>query len=216
MKKILSAAAMFVAASASAPAWAEGMASTHDWTGFFVGADVGYRSDGTHVNIPLYPADFSLHADGITGGIRAGYNHQMGNVVLGVDGSLGISDVSGRQFSGGPVGELYRVEEKNLNGSIGARLGYAVDKFLLFARGGWAFTKLKTQYEPLAGGVQSANANGWTAGAGVEYALTENLSAHAEFRHTDYGHESFVHNGPSTVKYTPSEMLVGVSYKFGS
>lgn len=212
MKKIFIVVTSIVAMSASAPAFAEDPVS---WTGLFIGTDIGYSTGDARVHIPNYPSTFDLEADGLIGGIRAGYNYQEDNLVVGIDGSLYLSDVSGKHASG-LDSELYKLKEDDPNGSLGIRIGYAVDKALVFVRSGWAFTKLKTWYDPLAGGVDTEDVDGWTVGGGIEYAITDRLSTHVEYRYTEYNRERFFHNGPSTVDYSPNEFLFGFSYNLGS
>ena len=64
---------------------------------------------------------------------------------------------------------------------------------------------------------------GWTAGGGVEYAITPRWSARAEYRYTDFGHIAEAPNSFSTAgvwyqgdrHVTQNQLQVGASYKFG-
>ena len=65
---------------------------------------------------------------------------------------------------------------------------------------------------------------GWTAGVGLEYAITNNVLGRVEYRYTDYGQSSFAITdllllpsyGPNqaTQSLALSEWLFGLNYKF--
>lgn len=57
---------------------------------------------------------------------------------------------------------------------------------LVFATAGWA-TARATIDTPA--GDADKTFNGWTVGAGVDYAFTDNLFGRAEYRYNDYGDE---------------------------
>jgi outer membrane immunogenic protein len=65
------------------------------------------------------------------------------------------------------------------------------------------------------GGLQSTAASesatkvGWTAGAGIETALTDKVTGRVEYRHTDLG--AFPTGGSN---YTSDAVLVGIGFKF--
>lgn len=76
----------------------------------------------------------------------------------------------------------------------------------------------------MLGGVDSftVNSSGWTAGAGLEYAFTQNLIGKFEYRYYDFGNftrggNPLTPNGqlPYKVDSTYSSLLLGVNYKFG-
>ncbi len=69
-----------------------------------------------------------------------------------------------------------------------ARAGIALDRFLVYGTGGAAVTDLQLSN---AGGSDDDVLWGWTAGAGVEGMLTDNLTARIEYRYTDYGSDDF-------------------------
>ncbi|HYM72801.1 MAG TPA: OmpA family protein, partial [Stellaceae bacterium] len=86
------------------------------------------------------------------------------------------------------------------NASARGRVGYAFHRALLYATGGIAFAdaSMKATFVPTtSGGVPFPGSTasdstvliGPTVGAGVEYALTPNISLGAEYRFTDYGHD---------------------------
>ena len=64
-----------------------------------------------------------------------------------------------------------------------------------------------------AGGVSDCNTNvGWTLGAGVEAAITNNVTARVEYRYTDLGSTNFANVGK--LDYTSNQVLTGIGLKF--
>ena len=61
------------------------------------------------------------------------------------------------------------------------------------------------------GGTFSATHTGWTAGAGVEFKLADQVSANVDYRYSNYGTQTF--NG-NTVGLTDNSLRVGVNYHF--
>ena len=127
--------------------------------------------------------------DGWKGGAFAGYNFQVSpNWVAGIEGDiLGSGQKS-----------------NNWDSSVRGRLGYAYDRYLFYGTGGVAFGDIRN-----AGA--SKTKTGWTLGAGIEAALSTNVTGRIEYRHTDLGSASV---GGSTVSQTSNDLTVGVAYKF--
>ena len=141
------------------------------WTGFYLGLNAG-----------IIGADFTKAATfidgkpGFTGGITAGYNHQAGNIVLGVEGDYNYSGAGGRGPA--PIAPLLVRGELNSFGTIRGRLGVAFDRALIYGTGGYAFGSSKIDGGLLGG---SNTQSGYALGGGLEYAFTQNISAKAEY-----------------------------------
>lgn len=196
----------------------------YDWSGVYVGGQVGYSwgSDrasefATAGRLPL-GRSFDYSPSSFIGGARLGFNYQLGAVVLGVEGDIeGMNAHAGQ----GDLGGVVRVRQ-GWQGSVRARLGYSLDRILVYATAGAAFSKLEYAYvSPLAGLSETINASrtGWTVGGGVDYALTDRLILGIDYRYSDYGR--FDHVGSSaylgrTVEHEPSAHAVRASlaYKF--
>ena len=74
-------------------------------------------------------------------------------------------------FPGGPFTISTTIKDYE---SVRARLGIAYDRFLVFGTGGCAWGNPSTSYALLGAApfaTNAGNSNGWTAGAGVDYAL---------------------------------------------
>jgi outer membrane immunogenic protein len=157
------------------------------WTGFYVGAHGGYAWGEARLAQPGF-GTATDDIDGGFGGLQAGYNHQFGQFVLGleVDGSFG------------DIGVKYAVPGGTASSSIDwmgtarVRGGVAFDRALIYATGGfaWANNEIKVS-QPGVSISQDKMHTGWALGAGVEYAFTNNLSAKVEYLYMDFGKEIY-------------------------
>lgn len=171
------------------------------WTGFYVGASGGMISHGTKVYQESVNANggvepygrFNITGFGFIGGGNVGYNYQFAgsNWVIGIEG-----DISGTSLNDSVDPTLgFRIWQSRLNAlaTVRGRLGYAFDRALLYATGGWAVGHVENTvsfplfiFGPL---LQSTDKwkSGWTAGAGLEYAITHNWTARAEALYVSLG-----------------------------
>lgn len=135
-------------------------------------------------------------------GLTAGYNAQLpSNIVAGVEVDYGLSNADGSTANGsGKIESLM---------TIRARAGLAMDRLLPYVTGGYAGGNVK-----LSDGVNtnSTFANGWTAGAGAEYAITDSISAKAEALYVTLD-KSSVPDG-SKAGYDGGVYRVGLNYHF--
>jgi outer membrane immunogenic protein len=232
--KLILAGALIAAATPSfaadlAPAPVEPIAPVvvpFTWAGFYVGADVGYswtQADSDFSGPALtaagvLPFSLSPDSDGVVGGVYVGYNAQFNQVVVGIEGDIEAASNSGDDtflIGGSPF--LKAKVEKNWQGSIRARLGYAFDNFLPYITGGVAFADYDAKASDFTGleVSDSKTFTGWTIGAGVDYAFTQNLIGRIEYRYTDYGNDDFTALGVTDkVDIKDSTVRVGIAYKF--
>ncbi|MHC2354722.1 opacity protein-like surface antigen [Sinorhizobium meliloti] len=70
-------------------------------------------------------------------------------------------------------------------GSVRGRLGYAFDNALIYATAGWAATRGYVEVPGL--GKDEKTFNGYTVGAGLDYAFTNQVFGRVEYRYNDYG-----------------------------
>lgn len=188
------------------------------WTGGYVGLQAGYSWGDTD---QVFGNGDNTHpdADGWLGGIYVGYNYQFANnVVVGVDGDFAWSDADGESLNYDPSGGPFppsniAYADVDWTGAVRARLGYAVDRFLPYVAGGFAFTK--ATWRDTSSGAEYDRVDetytGWTLGGGVEYAFTDNIIGRAEYRYSDFGEES---DNDSTVELKANDVRFGIAYKF--
>ena len=175
-------------------------APAFSWTGFYVGGELGwiqtnpkYSTGALLLGTPFLVTSGS-RKDGLTFGLLTGYNYQVGQLVLGVEGD----------FQGWTVGELrytaitgdFLTAHSKWGGSIRGRLGYAVDHTLLYVTGGAAFASMETSIPFTGISIGDGTRVGWTVGAGLDYAFTNNWFTGLEYRYSQYQSKSFVYPIP--------------------
>jgi outer membrane immunogenic protein len=147
----------------------------NDWTGFYLGALLGYSWGDADTDLAG-----DLETDGVDGGGYAGATWQFGNLVIGGEADVLASGLEGGE---GPLSL-----DQGVNGSLRARAGIALDRFLLYGTAGAAVTEAEmTGF----GDTDDATLLGWTAGAGAETKILDNVTARVEYRYTDYEDETF-------------------------
>lgn len=206
--------------------------SAYGWTGVYFGADGGYgwqRSAGTLATAAgsvQTPYDY-----GVTGPFAGSYiggNYQFDRFVIGLEADWQWSNLTGNSQSLAPLGANgalpagpFTVSTTTRDyGSIRGRLGVAFDRFLVFGTGGWATGNPATSFALtgaapfLTGG---GKCNGWTLGAGAEYAITDTILGRVEYRYTSFeasGLSSPQSNTADAGTRAPiSDVRVGIAYK---
>ncbi len=165
------------------------------WGGLYIGGQVGgawstmdWRFDNANYFNTLGPnvlgTDFDHDASGVLGGGQAGFNYQAGAWVLGIEGSATAADLRDSiQSPFFPGFDAYTTEASWL-ATVTGRVGYASDRWLAYAKGGWAGADLRLNFYEANTGIRASSTdwtNGWTVGGGVEYALGRALSLALEY-----------------------------------
>lgn len=186
-------------------------APAFSWTGFYVGANVGY---GWGTVNPALVGDPSYSMGSFGGGIHAGYNFDVGGFVLGAEADFNFTDMSYAE----PIAissTSFRLENY---GSIRARVGLPMDRFMPYITGGLAYGTGSFNTTILAiSETERQTHTGWTIGAGAEYAATDNVILRAEYLYTDLGMRNYVSTTfpPGiNVKANFGTIRTGVSFKF--
>jgi outer membrane immunogenic protein len=247
MKKTCAVAALFfvlalpafgadLAAVKAAPQYAS-PPPTFSWSGFYLGANAGV-SGGTFGS----GDQNSANSTGFSGGGQAGYNYQFpgSNFLVGIEADFQGSTLQGTYDNYQANGEAGWQDASKVDwwGTVRGRVGYAFGGFLPYATGGLAYGHVETNGScwVAAGpfgcdqsqGSVSGTHIGWTAGGGLEYAITHNLTFKAEYLYTDLGSVDFpnyyldaTYGGPlyapgdeMRTRTTFSTVRVGMNYKF--
>jgi outer membrane immunogenic protein len=200
-------------------------APVFSWTGCYVGAHVG---GGTMTNTE----GSSTNGKGAVAGGQGGCNYQDGNWVFGVEGEgywSGISSTEGD--SSGPFEAFHSVSNNRNDFTIAARAGIALDRTLIYGKGGWAwgsFSNTSTDICCSAGAVlstttQSSTLDGFLVGLGIEHALTRNWTIKLEYNYIAFGSKEVpfttcsvgvCSTGTSTMSSTKQVFKVGANYLF--
>jgi opacity protein-like surface antigen len=147
-------------------------------------------------------------------GFKFGYNgHVADQFVAGVEGDLNWANITGQDTTlfGDPTHTI------NWLGSIRGRLGYDAGQFLPYLTGGVAFAQATRTTTFGAPNSATATHLGWTAGAGIEFAATEQLSVDLQYRYTDLGSRVYDWSGPGTnptIHLTANTITAGLNWHF--
>lgn len=184
------------------------------WTGFYLGVVGGYNWGKTHWDDEVGFGRFD--ANGGTVGGTIGYNYQFyNNVVLGLETDLSWSGAKGD--IGCPSPDFSCETKGRWIGTLRPRLGYAFDRFLPYVTAGAAYGSVRALVHDNVSGNSFSDSNtrfGWTAGVGVEYAFTDQITAKVEYLHTDLGNDDFELDVPARIKWRADGIRVGLNYKF--
>jgi outer membrane immunogenic protein len=203
MKRIFVAGAAFAALMTNSVAADFPAESVDIWSGYYLGVQGGYSwNDVDFIELqgtpPITPiGDGALDADSFTVGLYGGYNHQFGNWVIGLDGSISYMDIdealNDADPGGGNLSDLETFEiEMNWLSTVRARVGYAFGDFQIFAAGGLAIAGIDVTLQDTAFAptdTDSEVVTGWTLGAGLETLFAENCSARLEYLYVAFEEE---------------------------
>ncbi|MCX8999962.1 porin family protein [Rhizobiaceae bacterium BDR2-2] len=140
-------------------------------------------------------------------GVFGGYQYQFdNNFVLGLEGDVSYDWNENTYLDAVDVGTDW-------SGSVRAKVGYAIDRALIYATGGWAITR---GYIDISGaGEETKTFNGYTVGAGVDYAFTDNIFTKLEYRFNDFGDKNVdVLGVPVNADLKQHLLTVGIGVKF--
>jgi outer membrane immunogenic protein len=212
-----------------------------DWSGFYVGGEIGGQSSNINLSNPtLGTVGYQADHDSFALGGFFGAQRQFGSVVVGVEGGYlaGFFHANVTPPGGGPTTALSIFFNPNGTGTAytnlqdiwsgGARIGWASGNLMAYVTGGYATASFKFSAEnippsPPASEQATARTDGGYIGGGIDWAANNNWIVGAEFRHYEFGAKTVtatvVQSPPftETVRFaTRTETaMVRVSYKFG-
>jgi outer membrane immunogenic protein len=220
------------ASSADLPVKSEYISAPYNWSGCYIGAQVGYalqRDANTERvvatgAIPIRSPRDRGEPDGVKAGGFVGCNWQIaGPWVIGAELDAEWADLADTVPYFDLTGDTYRVHTR-AQGSIRGRVGYAIDRTLYYATGGGGAASVRHTYVDLPAGVSASFTDisgGITGGFGVEYAFLGNFTGRIEYRYADFG--TFNYTAPLPAFATLSEhhrltehaVRAGLAFKFG-
>ena len=173
------------------------MPRAYSWNGVYGGFSGGYGGG----NFTQDGKDTFGNPSGGLLGLTGGYNYQMSNnYVLGVEGDFSIANIK--------ASNLGSSEVRYLN-TVRGRLGYAMDRTLPYITAGYAGG---TTHDDYLGSTADTYHNGWTAGAGVEMALTDTWSAKIEGLYVRLDSHGYPNGGSSGADLGLAR--IGLNYRF--
>lgn len=252
MKKILLASSLFTMGLYSTTAFSADLPPAYtepafSWSGFYGGFNAGYAIDtkdfgDNTIDGVTYEKP---KAGGFTGGGQIGFNYELtpgSGIVLGVETDAQYVDMSYKStttIQNGAQSDPRAPNNLDVFGTVRARIGYAFDRFLVYGTGGFAYGTgpATLDFAPVDGGISK----GWTAGGGLEYALSTDsffnffnssaVTLKAEALYVSVSRENFLRNmtavtapaftvGGTTFSRSQSNKFVaaraGINYKFGT
>lgn len=202
-------------------------AAVYSWTGIYIGVNGGYAF-GQAIPMGLFTdsfSAFSINANGWLGGATLGAQIQSGRTVMGLEADVDWMDINGSargaiNFNGAPIGSATLSSRVSAVSTLRPRIGYAIDNWLIYGTGGLAFTDEMSNLSGPVGfvcGSGAANSPpcsslsnlhiGLSAGGGVEYGITPNLSAKLEYTWIGAG---------ALNTLTENLVRAGVNWRFGT
>jgi outer membrane immunogenic protein len=178
----------------------------YTWSGFYIGVNGG----GAFGSSAWDSAGSFNTTGGLVGG-TLGYNYQIGQAVLGVEGDLDWAKIQGSNA-------VAQTSDTWLS-TVRGRLGYAADRFLPFVTAGGAFGDIRaTPAAPGLSGGSQTNA-GWTVGGGLEFAVAGNFTLKAEYLYVDLGKFNcgggcLAGAATDNVSFTTNIVRAGLNYRF--
>jgi outer membrane immunogenic protein len=213
--------------------------AVYNWTGFYVGGNLGGAWSG--LSGTNFSDTLGSSFNGATnlqplGGGQIGVNYQFSDhVVVGAEAMFDwlpgsqLSPVTATDPTGTISADITNLSERWLAAATG-RVGYAWDRVLFYAKGGGAWVAATSPAISVGGApasftsVSNTNSFGYTAGFGLEWAFLNNWSVRAEYDYIGLPDQSYtVAAGTPTFGgdvFTSSErslsiMTLAVNYKFG-
>ena len=199
----------------------------YNWSGFYLGVHAGYIWGRSRVFDNGVLTESGAPTDGFVGGLLAGYNRQMGPLVLGLEGDFGWSNAQGHgtvvvpppppppPLPPGP-NAYHLMWDSHFVGKV----GFTSDRWLLFATGGIAIAGFSFQ-EGVPPGTPPSNRIpatyvGFSIGGGAEYAFTQHLLGRLQYIYDDFGGRSYTtaDGGTYRVNLTSQTLRGGLSWKF--
>jgi outer membrane immunogenic protein len=191
------------------------------WTGFYLGGTVGLGAQDDPVAQGKSGALASLFASGENAkprgwfyGVTAGYNHQLSNRwVAGIEGDFSWSNLKASNSASISLGGLSTTTATNQKlewlSTVRGRIGYLPWSHVMpYATAGVAFGKANvgasSTFAPgciIGCGTAETGSTrtGWTAGGGVEIALTQAISLKGEALYYDLGSVSGAYTAPGII-----------------
>lgn len=169
------------------------------WSGAYAGVHAGGgRGDvamlETDIGVPFDLRD-DVGTSGPVGGVQVGVNRQFGNLVVGAELGLSGANITGTNDTAcfvDPFVPLQSRCESRVNWLVTAlaRVGYAHNRWLAYATAGWSIAgadHTMTFDDPVTplSNRQSDVLDGFTYGAGANYALTDHVILGMEYLHAD-------------------------------
>jgi high affinity Mn2+ porin len=169
------------------------------WSGWYLGGHVGYaRGTGKTSVSEAAPQSSTSSFGSLYGGVLMGYGVQLrSRLLLGLEADVSFPNfldnedmVSSRNTTDGSV-----AERLDILGRARGRLGYALDRWLVYGAGGLAWSLGRFIHSSNQTQTQEENLHfrpGWTTGVGVEFAFAPRWITRLEYIYDHFEEASAV------------------------
>ena len=195
-------------------------ANAKDWSGAYVGGSIG-GGTFTGSGSDRY-GEFTEKSPGTIYGLDAGYNHQNGTTVMGVEFNYNQGNMSSAGMDN--YGGCYHTEASwDWYTTLRGRIGLAADNTLVYVAGGYAWADTTYGYcyysycsnnsgNARAGGTKG----GMTYAVGVESMFNDHVILRAEYETVELETTDANRVNGEPLKFNSSEKVlrVGANYKF--
>jgi outer membrane immunogenic protein len=193
-------------------------ASRDNWSGFYIGLNAGGALGPTTATVSGGGGSASVNEPGFIGGAQVGANLQTGPVVWGFEADYDASTQNQSFPSGVLTGSWSQMPWL---ATLRGRLGLAFDRYLVYGTAGGAAGELRSSFSIPAGSTSTTVTYGtWIAGAGIEYGITDNLSARVEYLYLDKNNIATGVIGPPPTQITShlqnNLVRAGLNYRFAA
>ena len=192
----------------------------YNWSGFYVGGHIGGGFADSSWSDPFTGGSNNFNKGGFLGGGQVGFNTQFSWLVLGLEGDFSWTGIKGHGTDS--LGDALSTNTQ-WTSTVTGRIGAAFDRLLVYGKGGLAVAHDKNTLTDVSLNTSSATLTrtGWTAGAGLEYALNRNWSVRLEYDYLGFGAKPLNFATPTLGAVTPTaslnvqEIKAGLNFKFG-
>lgn len=199
----------------------------YEWSGFHVGVHGGIGGgefeNSYQIETEVGPIGYEVsdRAFGAFGGLQIGYNHQLAsNWVAGIEADFSASGIKAEHSESSiDYSSTYAIQI-DWFGTLRGRLAYAWNNVLFYGTGGGAYGKVAYSESDSAGFAEQLSETnfGWTAGAGIEYGITDNITLKSEYLYVDIGSlkgTNFLYTGDKVeIEAAFHTLKTGLNYKF--
>jgi outer membrane immunogenic protein len=165
------------------------------WTGYYFGVNGGAAWANNHQLVDSYfNPPSGLAPSGGFGGGQIGYNWQ-GFLLFGIEADFEGGDIGAKGRATDITG-VYNFESGlNYIGTVRGRVGYTLDRALVYFTGGFAYGCLRKWSDDFGYQRYDAVTTGYVFGGGLEYRFSPSWSVKTEYQYLNFGKNDPCTNG---------------------
>jgi outer membrane immunogenic protein len=182
------------------------------WSGVYFGVHSGWAWSDFDATYPAFGTAFGVSHDAPVVGGQIGIQHQFGNFVLGVEGTLTTAYRDDYASTDCPNPTFTCAARFDDVLTIGPRLGWAMGKWMPYITGGYANAAFSEKEVVKANNLSvhsdRQRHSGWYIGGGVEMALAAGWTVGLEYRHYEFDDAAYQPHLPSGVVQFPTDLNI--------